>query len=511
MRTVNWIVAGIAAVFLVAVLYSSMSWRVELDAPILLYQAYLMDEHGFVPYRDLFDMNMPGTYLAFFTIGKVFGYGGLGIRMADGLLVATMSGATAAMWWRLSRPAAVLAGSLVALCYLSYGQYMTLQREFLLVVVIALGVAAATSTWPIVRRSLLAGLAFGVAATIKPHALVGLLPLVAYLASEAGQEPEEPRRKLLLGLAAGTAGVALPLLVAFGWMLAMGIVDDFRHSIRYLPYYGSLSGRHVAVLPDERPAFLLRGLQRLGGQPVLWEAAWVSLAWGVFAAALTRAQQRILLLFGGMLLVFTIYPAFSGQFWKYHWFPMSFWMMAAYPALLLPQPEGSGLVRRGLPRVAALGLLYLLLRGDEGLEENHYFQLARPPLRGRPDAIAAILKEHVDDGDTVQGVGWAGDGITHGMLLAEVELATKYVYAFHFYHHVSSRYIRRLRRDFLARFDGARPDFVVVAKPVRPWVHGVDTTTRFPGLERRLRKRYVVIEDALRYAVLERADRRPAP
>ncbi len=40
----------------------------------MLYLAYLMDRFGCVPYRDLFDINAPGTYAIYQLLGPYFGY-----------------------------------------------------------------------------------------------------------------------------------------------------------------------------------------------------------------------------------------------------------------------------------------------------------------------------------------------------------------------------------------------------------------------------------------------------
>lgn len=54
--------AVLAIVFLVE-LGLSLHWRMVSDNAFLHYVAYLINEHGFVPYRDIFEVNMPGTYL----------------------------------------------------------------------------------------------------------------------------------------------------------------------------------------------------------------------------------------------------------------------------------------------------------------------------------------------------------------------------------------------------------------------------------------------------------------
>lgn len=42
--------------------YSSLTWRMEHDTPLLYYAAFMMDKHGLIPYRDIFETSMPGTF-----------------------------------------------------------------------------------------------------------------------------------------------------------------------------------------------------------------------------------------------------------------------------------------------------------------------------------------------------------------------------------------------------------------------------------------------------------------
>ena len=53
--------------------FGSLGWRIEHDAPLMHYVAFLLDKYDRVPYRDIFDMNMPGTYACHYLIGKLFG------------------------------------------------------------------------------------------------------------------------------------------------------------------------------------------------------------------------------------------------------------------------------------------------------------------------------------------------------------------------------------------------------------------------------------------------------
>ena len=83
-----------ASLTLSALLYFLWSWRWPLvgDASLIHYIAFLI-ERGWAPYRDLGDMNMPGSYLIEMAAMRVFGLGDLAWRIFDFTLMAAASAA----------------------------------------------------------------------------------------------------------------------------------------------------------------------------------------------------------------------------------------------------------------------------------------------------------------------------------------------------------------------------------------------------------------------------------
>src|SRR5207248_5678801 len=80
-----------AGVLLLYFLWRSRGWPLVHDAALMHYIAWLIG-HGAVPYRDAFDMNMPGVYvihMAALAVGgardaiwRAFDLGWLGVTMA---------------------------------------------------------------------------------------------------------------------------------------------------------------------------------------------------------------------------------------------------------------------------------------------------------------------------------------------------------------------------------------------------------------------------------------------
>ena len=76
---ITWIV-GVAAV---AIMLVSLRWVSLHDTPILMYVGFAMDKLGKYPYRDLFDMQPPGTHLLHAAVYHLVGHSELGLRLLD--------------------------------------------------------------------------------------------------------------------------------------------------------------------------------------------------------------------------------------------------------------------------------------------------------------------------------------------------------------------------------------------------------------------------------------------
>ena len=170
---VFWLKAALSAVLLgctAAFVAISRRWPLVGDAPLMHYVVLLM-RHGMVPYREIVDLNLPGTYAAEAAVMVVLGPGAAAWRVYDlGLLLAIGLGMGAiagrARWF-----AAVWAGCVFALVHGRDGLIDTGQRDLLLTALVVWACA-----FLLKGRMLWCGLLLGAAATVKPLALV-LLPV----------------------------------------------------------------------------------------------------------------------------------------------------------------------------------------------------------------------------------------------------------------------------------------------------------------------------------------------
>lgn len=459
---------------------------------------------GGVPYRDLFDMNVPGTYFAMWTLGASFGWGRLGFRIFDLLCLSVLAAGTVAWLRKCGRAPAVAASLLFPLWYLAAGPSTSMQREFLALVPFACALGLGESALPSPVRFFGTGVLAGAAALIKPQFfLLALPPLVRQTVTA----PSAERVRLIAVLG---AGIGLPIVAAGAFLAYRGGLDAFVDiATGYWPLYSQLSGSHQALSGQERLRYLVEST--LAGL----KSPYILLALVGLAAVIADGQRRgMAWMLAAMIAAAAVYPAFSGQFWTYHWLPLQYVLLAT--ASLALMSAGAGRTVGNTIRAAgawitliavgssAVGALVASFSGDPTSDVVR----SRARALGVPGEVAEFLRAHLQPGDLVQPLDWTG-GAVHGMLEARAPLATRFMYDFHFYHHVDTPYIVRLRRQFVRQLTAARPRFVIRVFDGRPWPEGPGTSRGFPALEAFLDAEYRVVRAGETYSILERVTSPP--
>src|SRR5262249_44828890 len=141
------------------------------DAAIMHYIAWLIAQ-GATPYRDVFDMNMPGAYLVHWLVVSIGSTGDLVWRLFDLGWLLAVSGLLFLYCRPLGTSAAAVAAFLFALYHLSGGAWRVGQRDFFLCLFLligALGVAWSLEHDGALGPLVAAGLALGAGITIKPQ------------------------------------------------------------------------------------------------------------------------------------------------------------------------------------------------------------------------------------------------------------------------------------------------------------------------------------------------------
>ena len=509
MRRITTVILLLLAVFLAAQAAFSLQWRITHDEAPLLYEAFLMQTEGRVPYRDIFDFQMPGSFAAYYLLAQLSGFSGyFRLRILDlGILAALLTVTFLHVVMRgFGKPTAFAAALLFGLKYMQGGAYMSLQREYLLLIFIALAVLINTRDVLTFKHRLLIGFFFGLSAVIKPHAAIGLLPILLFDIIDMLQ-----RRKLTLldatarSILPASAGFAIPVLIMIAWLALTGALLPFLDIARnYWPLYAQINGQMEITASGTRIPFLLTQSLRLGGNGI-----WVIPALiGVYLVPPQQKRQAYLL--ASLALCYAIYPAFSGQFFEYHYIPFIYFVVLLASLALTEQPP---LTTYHLPpsflfplsRGAFILLLVILINVRPS--STFIRQINGRPIAkttDRADEIAHYLEENLKEGDTVQPLDWTG-GVLLAMLETRAHIATPYIFDFYFYHHVSTPYIQSLRADFMSDLQKAHPRFIVEVTAIdKPWLSGEDTTREFPELRAFLNENYSITIQEDDYVIYER-------
>jgi hypothetical protein len=479
--------------------WRSLGWPLIHDAPLFHYIGWLIGQ-GLVPYRDIFDMNLPGIYLVHWAIVATVGAGDLGWRLIDlGWLVAT-AGALFAFCLPLGgRDGAAASALLFTLYHLAGGAWRAGQRDFLLCVFLVAGASGLARAWerpgPLWPLAL-AGAAFAAALTLKPYgpALFWLGGIVAAaLAARRGG------RAALAG-AGATAGAGLTVLaLVFGWLAWRGgfgaFVDEYTGYV--LPFYGFL-GREplwqaVGGHTYARPLIALLG---------------ALVIWGLLVPARPgfgiRRPLAVLGIAAGLF-----HFVLQGKGWEYHLYPLVLFLCAlAAPAFAARPAEAASPgvpARHWLPAPAvrrravavilfAATALILGVKGVEAVDAPWIDEKAR-----RVAALAGDLGPRVAPGDTVQVLDVTAGGV-HALLRLGLREPTRFIYDFHFFHDVADPRIQALRAEFVAGLERRRPAAVVVMREAWPRP-GYERLDAFPSLRDLLARDYVLAVDGDGYRI----------
>src|ERR1700761_4898292 len=103
-----------------ASIFWSWHWPLVGDASLMHYVVFLM-RRGLTPYKDIVDVNLPGSYLAEAAAMRVFGWGARGWRIYDVVLMLALLGTALQLTRRKGSFAGIFAGALFLLIHVQDG------------------------------------------------------------------------------------------------------------------------------------------------------------------------------------------------------------------------------------------------------------------------------------------------------------------------------------------------------------------------------------------------------
>lgn len=238
-----WLIACVIG-FLVV----SRNWPLVGDVTYIHYIVFLM-HHGMAPYRNIVDMNLPGTYMLEGSVMASLGAGSLAWRIYDLLLILIASLSIFIILKPYGRLATISTATLFLMVHAQDGEIMAGERDFAAAVFLLAATALLFTSLrrPRISHAFIAafGLLSGAAITIKPTVLLIVLCLFVWSSLTLH------RRSISLTrfLASALAGCAIPLLATFLFLVHHNALAAFREALHGLiPYHASLAHKSFSFL-----------------------------------------------------------------------------------------------------------------------------------------------------------------------------------------------------------------------------------------------------------------------
>ncbi len=264
---VRWLLIASLAAGVLWCAFASAGWKLMVDSPIMHYVLFLMS-HGFQPYSQIQDNNLPGSYMAEWVGTHLFGTGDLGWRFFEWLELAISTAAMIVIARPYDWAAGFFGGAVFFLLHTSEGPYFSGERELTLAMLVLVGYAA---LFQAVRRHhpalmLCMGFCTAYGASIKPtFAPLGPLLLVLTLVV-LHRKGERWLAHCLYALAGMLAALALNV----GFLAGHGALRSFfKVQSEITTYYASLASSFHAVILGIFAVHVF-DLLLLGGLFLIW-------------------------------------------------------------------------------------------------------------------------------------------------------------------------------------------------------------------------------------------------
>jgi hypothetical protein len=441
---------GIAAGWL---LWRSLDWPLVGDATIFHFIAGQF-QMGAVPYRDIFDINMPLIYFVHAAIIAIGGMGDAAWRAFDLTAAVLISSLILVLVWPAGRAAAILAVLIVLVTHFLLGPYSAGQRDFLMSIpALAAALASAKAAEDQQHHRfylMLVGVFAMTAATIKPSGmLLLLLPVFAGVKRD---------RRGLLWIVIGGAGTGI---LMFGTLAAWGGFEPFITMMQgMMPRYASLGTRTVPEISED---------------VVVWLAPTAGLALAAVLNISAPKPPRVRVMIG-LTLFGLIHLLVQRKGWFYHVYPLGIglacwgaWSLASLPPW------------RAVVCLIVTAITPVWLAQEDALIRTRMYQVLHSA-----SAMQAALEERLPRGARVQMLD-SDNGAFLAMARAGMRQATPHIQWFSLI--FAEDFVRR---DFLAALEDDPPAAVLLTNSQWPQPDGFDAADHWPELAALLASRYVL-------------------
>ncbi len=443
----------------------------ERDEGAFAYIAQLILK-GIPPYRYAFDMRLPGIYLAYALIIKVFGQTDTGIHL--GLLF--LNAGTIVLLFLLGRrlfdsfTGAVAAGSFAVMTLSgSVLGFNALSEQFVVFFATAgLFLLVHTLEGGGFRRLALfaSGLLLGSAFLMKQHGALFILFGGTYLTIKLFTDKRFGYRACAASAGAFFIGAALPYIAVCLWLLAAGVFGDFWfETVTYASTY-------VGLLPLDEAVqiFKLRATGILSASPTIWALTLAGLT-----AVLWDRRARKRALFLTLFFAFSFLAVMPGLYFRRHYFILFLPATALLAGVgasslkdLFSGYNGSGAKTAAVVSLTALVLAYPVYR-QRGLLFFTKPEVASRELYGlnpfiESREVAGYIKANSAQNDKIAVLGSEPQISFYSRRLS----ATRYIFTYPMME--SHPLALGMQKEMIREIEDGKPLFIVVVRLPTSWL-----------------------------------------
>lgn len=473
-RTYSHLRILLSVYFLTCVIWfvaHSAHWKLVNDAAQIHYVCFLMD-HGMAPYRDILEINWPGTYVVNWSVMHTLGAGAPAWRIFDLTLMGVSCWAMVAIAAPYDWFAGVFGAALFILYHGRDGAGQEGQRDLIIAVLLLCAYAFLFASfrsrrmWPLFAFAVCAG----AAATIKPTPL----PFVLLLLVVAAMRPKRAGEPILKPTLCMLLGLLIPLAVVGAFLICEHSLAAFWSLMHEaMPFYHSLG------------AVSFPTLMALIATPSVMTLALLALSIAVIKRDWWNWEGKMLI--AGILFGIASYLG-QGKSFPYHRYPMLAFLFLWAGLQMVSALRSRGMVRAlgmiGVGLAVILAPIYVK-QSIHRVWDTEFTDSLTADLR--------LLAGHPLSGH-VQCIYVPSDCDT-ALYQTRLVQSTGLLYDYLIFGSAQQQVIRDVRERFWQQFQRNTPQVVIVGGGLFPDGRGYEKLASWPLFEQELASHYVLFRD----------------
>ena len=489
----SWIILVIIILFTAAIRIRLLEIPLERDEGEFAYMGQLMLQ-GIPPYLLAYNMKLPGIYAIYALIMAVFGQTITGIHL--GLMVAN-SIAIALLFfltrYLFDKTAAIVAAISYALLSLSPSVLGTSAHATQFIVPFVLGgtlVLLKAMSSKKTTMLFISGLLFGLAFTIKQHAIFFIAFAFTYFTLKIVTTKPLASKRLVAGSSLLLIGAALPFLLSCAILYSAGVFPKFWFwTFTYAAKYAS-----IVPLSDALQNFIRAVPRAVDSWFFLWIIAGIgliSICWN------DKSRKNRYFLLGFFFFSFlTVCPGF---YFRRHYF------ITLLPAIAMlagvattasiqwfREKKNAPLAQIIPGFIIAISIIYPVITGGDFFFKATPVEACRMMYRLNPFPesikIAEYIKARTSKDDRIAIIG----SEPQIYFYADRKSATGYIYTYGLMEPHS--YASRMQQEFIQEIETSKPQYVVSVNVTTSWLARRDSDeTVIKWTETFLKQNYTIV------------------